>query len=87
MGMQNAIGMDDSVITAYRCHGWTYMRGVSTAGVLAELTGIKVKPLNQPPSPILCCCDCVQDMYWQIGQVLMNNCWLDVLFQTHIHVQ
>lgn len=41
MGMQNAIFPDDSVITAYRCHGWTYMRGVPAAGVLAELTGRK----------------------------------------------
>ena len=29
----------DAVITAYRAHGWTYLRGVSLFGVLAELTG------------------------------------------------
>ncbi|XP_033230057.1 pyruvate dehydrogenase E1 component subunit alpha type I, mitochondrial-like isoform X2 [Belonocnema kinseyi] len=29
----------DSVITAYRAHGWTYLMGVKPAGVLAELTG------------------------------------------------
>ena len=31
----------DAVITAYRAHGWTYVRGVSLVGVLAELTGRK----------------------------------------------
>lgn len=30
---------NDSVITAYRAHGWTYVMGVSLLGVLAELTG------------------------------------------------
>ena len=29
----------DAVITAYRAHGWTYIRGVSLRGVLSELTG------------------------------------------------
>lgn len=29
----------DAVITAYRAHGWTWIRGVSLVGVLAELTG------------------------------------------------
>ena len=29
----------DAVITAYRAHGWTYVRGVSLVGVLSELTG------------------------------------------------
>lgn len=29
----------DSVITAYRAHGWTYLMGVKPAAVLAELTG------------------------------------------------
>lgn len=41
VGMENAIQKDDAVITAYRAHGWTYMRGVSMVGVLAELTGRK----------------------------------------------
>ena len=31
----------DSLITAYRAHGWTYMMGVSVTGILAELTGKK----------------------------------------------
>jgi len=31
-------GLDD-VITAYRCHGWTYLLGASIASVLCELTG------------------------------------------------
>lgn len=39
VGMEAAIRKDDAVITAYRAHGWTYLRGVSVKGVLAELTG------------------------------------------------
>ena len=39
MGMEAAITPDDAVITAYRAHGWTYMRGVPIQGVLSELTG------------------------------------------------
>ena len=39
MGMEAAIRKDDAVITAYRAHGWSYTRGVSMVGVLAELTG------------------------------------------------
>ncbi len=31
----------DSVITAYRAHGWTYLMGVPPFGVLAELLGRK----------------------------------------------
>lgn len=38
-GIENAITKDDAVITAYRAHGWTYLRGVSPKGVLTELTG------------------------------------------------
>ncbi|KAK3585566.1 hypothetical protein CHS0354_022976 [Potamilus streckersoni] len=38
-GMEAAITKEDAVITAYRAHGWTYIRGVSVHGVLAELTG------------------------------------------------
>lgn len=41
VGMESAIERDDPVITAYRAHGWTYMRGVSLVGVLSELTGRK----------------------------------------------
>lgn len=39
VGMTAAMRPTDSVITAYRCHGWTYLMGVSLQGVLAELTG------------------------------------------------
>lgn len=39
MGMRAAMRVVDSVITSYRCHGWTLLMGVSMAGVLAELTG------------------------------------------------
>lgn len=41
IGMEAAIDKDDSIITAYRCHGWTYMRGVSVAEILCELAGRK----------------------------------------------
>lgn len=37
--MEAAITPEDSVITAYRAHGWTYMRGVSPQAILSELTG------------------------------------------------
>lgn len=40
-GIENAITKDDLVVTAYRAHGWTYVRGISPLGVLAELTGKK----------------------------------------------
>lgn len=39
VGMEAAIEKNDAVITAYRAHGWAYLRGVSVLGVLAELTG------------------------------------------------
>jgi pyruvate dehydrogenase E1 component alpha subunit len=41
VGMKAALKEQDSVITAYRAHGWTYLMGVSTFGVLAELLGRK----------------------------------------------
>lgn len=41
VGMKGAMDKNDSLITAYRAHGWTYMMGVSVTGVLAELTGKK----------------------------------------------
>uniref|UniRef100_A0A1L8E1F1 Pyruvate dehydrogenase E1 component subunit alpha n=1 Tax=Nyssomyia neivai TaxID=330878 RepID=A0A1L8E1F1_9DIPT len=39
VGMHAAMRPEDSVITAYRCHGWTNVMGVSPLGVLSELTG------------------------------------------------
>ncbi|EDV24974.1 expressed hypothetical protein [Trichoplax adhaerens] len=39
VGIEAAITPEDSIITAYRAHGWTYLRGVSVEGVLAELIG------------------------------------------------
>lgn len=38
-GLENSLIPGDGVITAYRAHGWTYLRGVSPKGVLTELTG------------------------------------------------
>merc|ERR1719289_407987 len=37
--MKAAMEEVDSIITAYRAHGWTYVMGVPPIGVLAELTG------------------------------------------------
>jgi len=42
VGFKAAMQPQDSVITAYRAHGWTYVMGVEVEGVLAELTGRKV---------------------------------------------
>merc|ERR1711953_221659 len=39
VGMENAIKETDDVITSYRAHGWTYMRGIPVSAVLAELFG------------------------------------------------
>merc|ERR1711963_1190289 len=40
-GMKAGIREQDSIITSYRAHGFTYVMGVSVLGVLAELTGRK----------------------------------------------
>ncbi|KAI9477716.1 MAG: dehydrogenase E1 component-domain-containing protein [Benjaminiella poitrasii] len=39
VGMEAAITHDDHVITAYRCHGFTYLRGGTVESILAELMG------------------------------------------------
>lgn len=39
VGIEASLQPQDSIITAYRAHGYTYTRGVSVKGVLAELTG------------------------------------------------
>lgn len=39
VGMEYAISKKDTIITSYRCHGFTYMRGASVQAVLAELMG------------------------------------------------
>lgn len=39
VGIEAALEPQDSIITAYRAHGYTFTRGVSVTGVLAELTG------------------------------------------------
>ena len=38
--MERAITKEDAVITAYRCHGWTYLRGATVRSILAELMGM-----------------------------------------------
>ncbi|CDH59749.1 mitochondrial pyruvate dehydrogenase e1component beta subunit [Lichtheimia corymbifera JMRC:FSU:9682] len=39
VGMESAITHHDHVITAYRCHGFTFIRGATVKSVLAELMG------------------------------------------------
>jgi len=41
VGMRASMTDVDSIITAYRAHGWTYLMGVSPVGVLSELLGKK----------------------------------------------
>ncbi len=40
-GMEAAMTKQDSIITAYRCHGFTYTRGQTPKAILAELMGRK----------------------------------------------
>lgn len=37
--MKSAFREQDSVISAYRVHGWTYLMGITPVEVLSELTG------------------------------------------------
>lgn len=37
--MEAAITKSDAVITSYRAHGWTYVRGATVRAVIAELMG------------------------------------------------
>lgn len=39
VGIESAITKQDSVITSYRCHGFTYLRGALVKAVLGELMG------------------------------------------------
>lgn len=41
VGMESALTSDDKVITAYRSHGFTFMRGGTLASILGELLGRK----------------------------------------------
>ena len=37
--MESSLAPGDELITAYRCHGWTYTRGISVKEIMAELAG------------------------------------------------
>lgn len=39
VGIEHAIDRDDHVITAYRCHGFAYMRGGTVSQIIGELLG------------------------------------------------
>ena len=39
VGIEYAIGKEDTVITSYRCHGFAFMRGASVKEILGELMG------------------------------------------------
>ena len=39
--MDAALDPDDSIITSYRCHGFTMLRGQSPTSIIAELMGKK----------------------------------------------
>jgi pyruvate dehydrogenase E1 component alpha subunit len=40
--MKAALDGNDSLITAYRCHGWAYVWGWSPKAILAELFGEQI---------------------------------------------
>lgn len=39
VGIEAAIAKEDPVITAYRCHGWAFTRGISIVEIMAEMMG------------------------------------------------
>ncbi|KAI9480704.1 MAG: dehydrogenase E1 component-domain-containing protein [Benjaminiella poitrasii] len=39
VGIEHAITPNDHIITSYRCHGYTFLRGASVKSILAELMG------------------------------------------------
>ncbi|SPP89227.1 probable pyruvate dehydrogenase E1 component subunit alpha, mitochondrial [Drosophila guanche] len=41
VGMHARMRKQDSMITAYRCHAWTYLMGVSIYEMMAELLGVR----------------------------------------------
>ena len=41
VGIKASMRPYDSVISAYRVHGWTHLMGITPEGVLSELTGRK----------------------------------------------
>ena len=51
MGLETSLDPGDELITAYRCHGFTYLRGRSIKEILAELAGqfkVQITSLNTP---------------------------------------
>ncbi|XP_065928526.1 pyruvate dehydrogenase E1 component subunit alpha, somatic form, mitochondrial-like [Magallana gigas] len=74
--MEAAITRDDAVITAYRAHGWTYVRGISVLGVLAELTGSTGEiTLGSPFYSLGCGSLCSYIKYTQTGLMIKRNEW------------
>ena len=46
VGVQAALQQQDTVITAYRDHGWALVRGITPRAVLAELIGVPQAEYN-----------------------------------------
>jgi len=66
--VEDGLARDDSVITAYRCHGFVYTRGVAVRHILAELMGtacrVNVAPAASPANAGLC------DAHWRWASAL-----------------
>jgi len=71
VGMEAAITKEDPVITAYRCHGWTYTRGIPVKNIMAELTGERELKIVM----------CVQILYFHLIQISTNNKAIDMPIQ------
>ena len=55
VGVEDGLARDDSIITAYRCHGFVYTRGQAVQAILAELMGtLSPDPPPTPPSSVPC---------------------------------
>ena len=39
VGIEAVVNGNDSVITAYRCHGWAFTRGIPIKAIMAEMMG------------------------------------------------
>ncbi|XP_003374044.1 dehydrogenase E1 component superfamily [Trichinella spiralis] len=54
VGMKAAMNEDDSIITAYRCHGWSLLSGITLKQVFAELAALNMAKLWHLPCVFVC---------------------------------